>query len=86
MLLSLLCVMCPLLQVSLTSAAPGSTWTEEEALVVKAKLHALLDSRGKALNEYRNLHPDVGADTGRWPSNHDGKFGASRPAGYLRFL
>ena len=48
MLLSLLLVVCPLLQVSLTSAVPGSTWTEEEALVVKAKLHALLDSRGKA--------------------------------------
>ena len=86
MLLSLLLVVCPLLLTSLTSAAPGSTWTEEEALVVKAKLHALLDSRGKALNEYRKLHPDVGADTGRWPWNHDGKFGASGPAGYLRFL
>ena len=86
MLLSLLLVVCPLLLASQISAAPGSAWTEEEALVVKAKLHALLDSRGKALNEYRNLHPDVGADTGRWPWNHDGKFGASGPAGYLRFL
>ena len=86
MLLSVLCVMCPLLLVSLSSAAPGSTWTEEEALIVKAKLHALLDKGGKALNEYRKLHPDVGADTGRWPWNHDGKFGASGPAGYLRFL
>ena len=79
-------MVCPLLLVSQSSAAPGSTWSEEEALIVKAKLHALLDSRGKALNEYRKLHPDVGADTGRWPRNHDGKFGASGAAGYLRFL
>ena len=86
MLLSLLLVMCSQLLVSQSSAAPGSTWTEEEALIVKAKVHALLDKGGKALNEYRKLHPDVGADTGRWPRNHDGKFGASGPAGYLRFL
>ena len=38
---------------------PGEQWTEEEALIVKAKLYMVLNSGGTVTNEYLGLHPDV---------------------------
>merc|ERR1719150_2531022 len=45
---------------------PGSPWTEEEALIVKAKLYAIIGEYGSRVSsEYLALHPELGFDT--WP-------------------
>jgi len=45
---------------------PGAPWTEEEALIVKAKLYAIIGQYGDSVGkEYLSLHPELGLET--WP-------------------
>merc|ERR1719384_1765254 len=47
---------------------PGAPWTEEEALIVKAKLYAIIGQyQQQVANEYLSLHPEVGFS--KWPEN-----------------
>ena len=50
---------------SKASAQPGAPWTEEEALIVKAKLYAIFQQSLKVSNEYLSLHPELGIK--EWP-------------------
>merc|ERR1719282_1891376 len=50
---------------SKASAQPGASWTEEEALIVKAKLYAIFQQSLKVSNEYLSLHPELGIK--EWP-------------------
>ena len=50
---------------SVVLSNPGAPWSEEEALIVKAKLYAITNQPQKVSNEYLALHPELGLDT--WP-------------------
>ena len=50
---------------SVVLSNPGASWSEEEALIVKAKLYAITNQPQKVSNEYLALHPELGLDT--WP-------------------
>ena len=55
---------------------PGAPWTEEEALIVKAKLYAIIGANGDTTSkEYLALHPELGYTT--WPENQS-KPGAAK--------
>ena len=48
--------------------SPGAAWTEQETLIVKAKLYAILGEYGHGgtvVNEYLQLHPELGYS--HWP-------------------
>ena len=52
--------------VSAVFSNPGSHWTEEEAVIVKAKLYAIIGASGtKTSEEYLSLHPELGLTS--WP-------------------
>ena len=64
---------------SQVSAQPGAPWTEEEVLIVKAKLYAIFQSSNTVSKEYLSLHPELGLT--EWPE------AKSRPnaAKFLRY-
>ena len=55
------------LSLSLTPAlsSPGLAWSEEETLIVKAKLLVVMTSRQSVTKEYLKLHPELGLSS--WP-------------------
>ena len=55
------------LSMSLTpvSSSPGLAWSEEETLIVKAKLLVVMTNRQSVTKEYLKLHPELGLSS--WP-------------------
>ena len=52
---------------TLASSDPGATWTEEESLIVKAKIYAsLINDRRSRSNDYLELHPEM-FPFDKWP-------------------
>ena len=51
----------------LTLSDPGAPWTEEERLIVKGKLFALLHKSVKKTKEYLSLHKELGLS--EWPES-----------------
>ena len=50
--------------VSIVTSEPGAPWTEDEALIVKAKLYAIIGlGANKIIQEYFKLHPELGLTT-----------------------
>ena len=68
MLLTIFVTIFSILLPSLISGQPGAPWTEEEALIVKAKLYAIFQLKTKVSKEYLGLHPELGLK--EWPESH----------------
>ena len=68
MLLTIFVSIFSILLPSLISAQPGAPWTEEEVLIVKAKLYAIFQQKTKVSKEYLGLHPELGLK--EWPESH----------------
>ena len=52
--------------VASVSSSPGAPWTDQETLIVKAKLYSILGEYGHVVvNQYLDLHPELGID--HWP-------------------
>ena len=52
--------------VASVSCSPGAPWTDQETLIVKAKLYSILGEYGHVVvNQYLDLHPELGID--HWP-------------------
>ena len=49
----------------LVLSSPGLPWTQEETLIVRAKLEVVFNSRAGVAREYLKLHPELGLS--RWP-------------------
>ena len=49
----------------LVLSSPGLPWTQEETLIVKAKLEVVFQRRADVAKEYFKLHPELGLS--RWP-------------------
>ena len=71
MLLTIFVTIFSFLVPSHVSAQPGAPWTEEEVLIVKAKLYAVFQFSLKVSREYYSLHPELGIK--EWPE------GGTRP-------
>ena len=64
-ILSSLLLLLLLLPTPLVFSLPGAAWTEEETLIVKAKLHEVMARRKHVAKEYLALHPELGLTW--WP-------------------
>ena len=53
------------ISIGLANADPGASWTEEEAVIIKAKLYAVINAPIVVSKEYLSLHPEIGFK--RWP-------------------
>merc|ERR1712018_305818 len=63
MLISLLLAVC----LSAVTSNPGTPWTEEESLIVKSKIWAVMESGRIKAQEYLKLHPEF--DFKEWPEH-----------------
>ena len=50
------------LSCSFVSSHQGSPWSEEEAIIVKAKLYSVINQGMFTSKEYLKLHPELGLD------------------------
>ena len=65
---ALLFLIVPIALGAYQPGTPGAPWTEEKALIVKAKLYAIIGANGDTTSkEYLALHPELGYTT--WPEN-----------------